>query len=165
MCPDQFLLSMQALEHSGAIDRSVVRGCSEVEISVLEDKYGVRLPQSYRAFLSMMGHDCGGLFDHDHVEVDYRVALDRTEAWRKDTSRKFVLPEDAVVVLDRMGDYHQYIRCNQPFDSPVWGICVWDSEPVQCCGSVLHWLSTWGEEAESSKASIKTLQRRRGFPY
>ncbi len=165
MHPEQFLLVLQALEHSGAVDPSASRGCSAEEIAILERTHGVCLPRTYRAFLSVMGHGGGGVFDHDHVEADYGVAMRLTDHCRRDGSRKFRLPADAVVILDRMGDHQQFIRCHQDDDSPVWGVNVWDSKPVRAFDSVLDWLSGWGEEAQMAKAMLETMRRRRGPMY
>ena len=50
-------------------------GCSDAEIELLEQQRAVAIPNSYRSFLSHMGHSACYLFAHDHTTVNYTEAM------------------------------------------------------------------------------------------
>lgn len=60
-----------------ATRRSLV-GCTPEEIEILENRYDIKLPASYRTYLEIMGHKSGRLFTHDHMHVFYRHVLEMT---------------------------------------------------------------------------------------
>lgn len=160
MHPNDFLLVLQDLERAGIVDASNVVGCSDAEITALESRFQVTLPLTYRYYLSYMGHDSARLFLHDHVETSYQAVLTMNDEFRSVSSGAFVLPSDAILILDRMGDFHQYIRCNQHLDSSVWGV-DFAGKVSLCAGSLLDWLLSWAKEAEFFAASAMTEKSRR----
>ena len=140
---------------TGVAGESDLLGCTDAQIGRLERKYGVTLPQSYRCYLSRMGRGAGRLFTHDHVRAAYQDVLTLTEQERKrqqtcPTDERVDLPTDALIVLDRLGDQHLFIRCGRRKDPPVLYYADWDRAPVQSHTSVLDWLETWREEAEAA---------------
>jgi SMI1 / KNR4 family (SUKH-1) len=143
------------LEHQVATTSSLV-GCTDAEIAAIETKYSVRLPAAYRSFLALMGQESGRLFTHDHVGTSYQYVLGETESLRRflDSGRaeppsSFELPRDALVILTR--DLHcQFIRCNDPEDSPVWYFNIGEWSVAQCNTSITEWLRGWCTAAEGA---------------
>lgn len=43
-------------------DPEKIKGCTKEEIEKVENYYGVLLPESYKAFLTVMGHYCGDFY-------------------------------------------------------------------------------------------------------
>ena len=160
MHPNDFLLVLQDLERADIVNASTIVGCTDAEISAIEARYQVKLPLTYRHYLSCMGHDSARLFLHDHVETTYEAVLTMNDDFRAALPRPYVLPGDAILILDRMGDFHQFIRCNQPMDSSVWGI-DFAGKVSLCADSVLDWLLFWAREAEFFATSDKTGRSRR----
>jgi hypothetical protein len=71
-----------------------------------------------------MGHQSGKLFTHDHLAVFYPYVLTMTheerERWAEQPPGKRVeLPEDALIITGLLGDYFEFICCNDTEDSPV----------------------------------------------
>lgn len=137
-------------------------GCSPEEVRILESRYAVRLPETYRYFLEVMGHSSGRLFTHDHLSVSYGHVLtmtaderDEQQRWSEDRNGPppgFVLPSDALLIAGRLGEQFEFIRCIEPDDSPVWYYNTWDWQVSQAETSVLGWLESWCEEAEHAIA-------------
>ena len=46
----------KTLEELRLLDRSKKKGCTEEEIRILEAKYNIKLPDSYKSFLMGYGH-------------------------------------------------------------------------------------------------------------
>jgi hypothetical protein len=140
---------------TGVAHESDLRGCTDAEIGRLERKYGVSLPRSYRCYLTRMGRGAGRLFTHDHVRASYDDALTLTEQERErrraySTAERVEVPSDALIILDRLGDQHLFIRCGRRQDPPVLYYADWDHTVVESHPSVLDWLETWREEAEAA---------------
>lgn len=146
---EQFVDHCELTGICGTISR---KRCSEKEIDFLERKYGVRLPHSYRHFLSVMGHHTGRLFGHDHLDVNYSYVLDATITLPAELAEEYPqiewpLPEDALVIASRLGASHAYIRCNDSVDSPVWVINEPLFKPILDEDSFVEWLFRWATEA------------------
>lgn len=144
------------MERTGVASPAELRGCTPEEIAVLEARYGVRLPATYRRYLEAMGHDSGRLFRHDHYWAAYTQALTLTGEHRElaedPKECPLVLPEDALIVGERQGDVFAYIRCTDPRDSPVWWFDIYRWTPKESHPTVLAWLDSWCTEAEEAIA-------------
>lgn len=155
---------LHRMEISHVASRAECIGCTPVEIKALEDRYGVRLPQTYLRYLEVMGHRSGKLFTCDHMAVFYAhvmaMTADQLRMWAEaefenDSGRQqtFQLPVDALLIAGRLGDQFEFIRCSEPYDSPVWYFNTWDWQIQEVHASVLDWLESWCGEAESAIAS------------
>src|SRR5687768_10117032 len=119
---DAFVASLVA---TGVAAPTDLKGCSDADITLLERKYGVKLPASYRAYLKRMGRGAGRLFTHDHVSASYEDDLGLTEYERqrrrrpepdRPAARPVELPADALIILDRLGEQHLFVRCGRHQD-------------------------------------------------
>ena len=142
---------------SGIAKASDLVGCSSEEIAVIEHRYGIVLPNSYRRYLELMGHQSGLLFASDHMAVSYRHVLAMTEDIQTrrvnpsielcvgDTRApsNFRLPPKAFLIAGRLDAAWQYIQCTSINDSPVWHFDENDWTIRETDASVLDWLGTW----------------------
>jgi len=149
---DQLLLRLKANKVTRWWER---RGCSSSDIRALEDHYAISLPTAYRWYLTTLGHRSGRLFRHDHLAVDLGHVLHMTEHVRKRMAQdgaESQLPDNALVILGRLGAYFQFIRCDNGTDSPVWELHEDDwllsADPIH--QSTIEWLEFWTAEAESA---------------
>ncbi len=160
---ERFKRLLQRMEESHVATLSQLVGCSEQEVTALEARYGLRLPESYTLYLRVMGHKSGRLFTCDHMAVFYRHVLEMTaeqrQSWAdceaEDSSRSpaFHLPVDALIIASRLGDQFEFIKCNGQDDSPVWYFNTWEWDVRESHPSILAWLECWCGEAESAMAS------------
>jgi hypothetical protein len=136
---------------SGVAAPHELQGCTKAEIASLEGRYGLRLPNTYRRYLELMGHRSRRLFTSDHMAVFYKHVLDLTDDVRTGPApASFQLPPDAFVVAGRLSACWQFIRCDNADDSPVWVFDEIDWVITQCEPSVLDWLNTWCGSAEDA---------------
>jgi len=161
---DRFQRLLQRMEWSAVAALSQLVGCSEQEVSALEVRYGIRLPQTYTLYLRVMGHKSGRLFTSDHMAVFYRYVLEKTaeerQTWLECNAEdgsgppsEFDLPPDALLIAGRLGDQFEFIRCSGQEDSPVWYFNTWEWQVRESHPSVLAWLECWCGEAENAFAS------------
>jgi hypothetical protein len=161
---ERFQRLLQRMELSGIASLSQLVGCSEQEITALEEKYSLRLPETYSLYLRVMGHKSGRLFACDHMSVFYHNVLAMTaeerERWAdcrdKDgtgSSPKFELPHNALLIASRLGEQFEFINCSGQDDSPVWHFNTWEWQIRESNPSVLDWLESWCGEAERAIAS------------
>jgi hypothetical protein len=154
---------LRRLASAGVAQRSDLRGCSHAEIAALEARYAVRLPDTYRRYLELMGHSSGRLFTHDHMAVFYRYVLEITGEMRHVRLTQhsnpddppppgFAIPDDAIFIAARLGASWEFIRCTSDADSPVWQFDEGRWTIVQSHASVLDWLNAWCTAAEDAIA-------------
>lgn len=157
MCDDRIRSLLARLEDGGVAARSERAGCTQEEIASLETRFSLRIPQTYRDFLQVLGHRSGRLFTHDHLATSYSQVLKLTEnvrtALAEAFEREFRLPADALVILGRLGEQFEFIRCSDANDSPVWHLNLDDGQCRRSHDSVIDWLDSWRAEAESAIAS------------
>jgi hypothetical protein len=55
--------TVRKLRRSGLASTSEIHGCTDKQIHGLESHLGIRLPSTYRAFLSLMGMGAGRFLD------------------------------------------------------------------------------------------------------
>jgi hypothetical protein len=119
----------RALVKSGLAEPHEIRGCSADEISSLEKRLNLKLPDAYVAFLATMGHGAGRFLRgtealYGHVEVIREWA----EELLTETSSTYTLPEDSVVFLMHQGYTFLFFRTSEGDDPPVY--LVQESKPV-----------------------------------
>lgn len=155
----RFARLLDRMHRSGVAGPQDLAGCTPFEIAAVEDRYAVRLPQTYRRYLEVMGHTSGRLFRCDHAAVSYphllAMTADLRTGWAESevgTTPGFELPADALVILGRLSEQFEFIRCSDPDDSPVWYFNTWDWTTRQTEPSVLAWLESWRSEAEAAIA-------------
>lgn len=161
---ERFQRLLQRMERSGVASLSQLVGCSEQEVAALEARYRLHLPEAYRVYLRVMGHNSGRLFTCDHMAVFYRYVLEMTaeqrQIWAESNAEdgsgpppSFDFPADGLLIAGRLGDQFEFIRCHGEDDSPVWYFNDWDWQVRESKPSVFAWLETWCEEAERAIAS------------
>ncbi|HVL12936.1 MAG TPA: SMI1/KNR4 family protein [Gemmata sp.] len=165
MDEERFSRLLSRLETSHVVAPADLVGCTPGEIAVLEARYGVRLPLTYRRYLEVMGHRAGRLFTCDHAAVAYSDVLAMTaeqrQLWAEEVqagngngpSSGFELPADALLIFGRLGEQFEFIRCGGQEDSPVWYFNTWEWQVRESAPSVLAWLESWCAEAEGAIAS------------
>ena len=97
---------LRHLEAASIASREHLEGCTQSEIEALESRYGLVLPDSYRSYLSTMGHRSGRLLTHDHYAATYTHVLRMTDEYRQDCVEypdepHVTLPSDALVIVGR----------------------------------------------------------------
>lgn len=128
---------------------------------MLEAKYGVKLPHSYRRFLEVMGKNSSLLFrvPSGDVSCDYDDALTGKEEYVKDFTEYWMgkegkdlghLPDDALIIGQSSGYYFTMIRCKDSEDSPVWGFLESGSEFKQVSKSFVEYLYDWCWSAQQA---------------
>jgi hypothetical protein len=101
-----------------------IKGCSDADIRRLQAKAGAPLPESYVAFLRLVGRGAGEFMSD--LTAFYPALLRLTDERKRDLARYAVLPDDAFVIADRYGEQTVYIRLSEgPADSPVY---YWNGE-------------------------------------
>lgn len=164
MDQQRFIELLYELARSRIAASKDLRGCSDAEIDVLEARYGLRLPSTYRNYLEIMGHCSGRLFAFDHMAVFYPHVLVLTDEFREGirTGRhpgdplpppNFALPSDALIIAARLDAWWAFIRCSDRDDSVVWNFNENDWEIKKYHVSVLAWLEGWRDQAKSAIAS------------
>ena len=155
----RFSQFLSRLESSNIAKAADLIGCSKVELSTLEAKYQIQLPDTYKKYLRVMGHRSGRLFTFDHMAVFYRYVLSMTgdlrQEWLSENLPpvKFTLPADALIISGRLGEQFEFIQCTGDVDSPVWYFNTWDWNISQPHPSVISWLEQWCGESERAIAS------------
>jgi len=59
--------SLSNIVQFGTISRQSLKGCSSKEISIIEQHFGCKLPQSYKDFLTIAGKSAGKLFQGTEI--------------------------------------------------------------------------------------------------
>lgn len=87
-----------------------LQGCSEKEIEQLEEHIGAKLPQTYREFLTLMGHDAGIFWRG--TDYLYKSVFNLTEYVRETMmDGSFKLPNDAFVFSSHQGYFLRISDC------------------------------------------------------
>lgn len=108
-------------------------GCTPEEVSVLEKKYSVSLPESYKSYLLRLGKN-SNLVDNSEYNIDYESVLVMTEQELqciKEVEQEILdegldeevlhLPSNAVIILKRFdGSQFYFIMAEGGNDSPVY---------------------------------------------
>lgn len=150
---DGFVEFVARLEREDIASPSDLQGCSFSEIEVLESKYQLTLPHSYRRFLELMGHASRRLFRYDHFATSYEYVLTMTEQERQyaaedgeDDKLSDVLAASSLIILGRLGEQFMFIHCHDHDDSAVYYYNNSTWETRQVFGSVLEYLNCIADE-------------------
>jgi SMI1 / KNR4 family (SUKH-1) len=125
---------IQKMVENYLVIESEILGCSEDEISSLERKYNIQLPQSYKEFLRKMGKNSSRLVDRNEFAIEYDDVMRMTEEQRQliDECKLesdqlgleegiLELPDNALLILCRLPTCEFYlIEANGGEDSQVF---------------------------------------------
>lgn len=141
------------LYETGLATPGALKGCSESEILLLEKKYRLALPRSYRAFLSVMGHVSVVMSDLDY---NYNKVLEftarernRWDAVCRDDPKKEILtpPTNALICWGRYNEQFGYLLCDGQDDSPLYYYTHEEPQPQQIFASFFDYLEDAFNEA------------------
>ena len=79
---------LKKLAENVTIGKSTVRGVSEEEIRVVEEKFDIQFPKAYREFLLLAGEYCGALPLYDTASLE-ELAADWHQEIMKETLEDF----------------------------------------------------------------------------
>jgi ankyrin repeat protein len=115
LTPDELIERLVALPDFSRYD---FEPCSEGEIAILEQRFNVVLPESYKKFLRLMGKGAGSFLISDHWEAFYHELFEI--ARRDDYARRCAdLPDDYFVFASRLGGiYFFFIADGTNTDDP-----------------------------------------------
>jgi hypothetical protein len=145
------------LEASRVASRQTMAGCLDEEVARLEQRYQVRLPESYALFLRLMGHRAGNLVGREELDLYYpdvlRLTAEERGFWAEvraeDPGATIVeLPPHALLICGRYGEQFQFIECTHQDDSPVFYFNHWDLAIRQVEDSVFGFLEAMRADAE-----------------
>jgi hypothetical protein len=138
----QFMIELSRFMLDSGIAMSAdFRGCTRAEISALEDRLAVRLPEAFTEYLCAMGHGCGILMGGDEygiaaIDVAQRVA-----------SRITTNPDCPWRPSQRMLPFRQHHGCTFLFfhtdegnDPPIWAYLETEAGPKDWAPSFTCWL-------------------------
>jgi hypothetical protein len=114
----------QKFIQAGVVAADEIEGFSPEEIDDVKNRLGLRLPDSCREFLLVMGHRFGrisnreGLFLRD-VQQLINLQSFATELF-EESATTFRLPDDALVISQHDGYQFIYLRTAQGDDSPAF---------------------------------------------
>jgi SMI1 / KNR4 family (SUKH-1) len=137
--------------------RDSLCGCTPGEILALEQKYGIRLPESYARFLELMGQGAGRLVDRNEFDLYYPHVLRLTEQERalwaevrveEPDSTVVELPPQSLIICGRRGEQFSFIDCQQTDDSPVFYFNHWQMQIRQTHHSLFGFLESMRADAE-----------------
>ncbi|MEM8718336.1 MAG: SMI1/KNR4 family protein [Cyanobacteria bacterium P01_G01_bin.39] len=98
----------------------LIKGCSEPEISKLEQKYNVIFPQSYKIFLKNFGHGLGGVIMKE-CDILYNDAFELTNVLRNEILIEEgdpVLPDKAFVFAGRYNEQFMFFDASGLIEEP-----------------------------------------------
>lgn len=145
----------QALVRYGFATCFEIRGCSEREISRLEAYFGVSLPESYKEFLSVMGHSAGSFYRGDDCFYHHLFGL---RGWLEETLAEdrspFQLTRDAFIFSSHQGViYHFFYTIDNRRDPAVWGYREGDMQPKKINDSFSDFLERSLKDFRKIRAS------------
>ena len=116
------LIALQVVASKLASRRELL-GCSEAEIMRLEEFFSLRLPESYKTFLTIMGHGAG--FFMRGTDAFYPSLLKNREALSEVLTLDkdpFVLSTTTFVFSSHQGYiFHFFETSHEDQDPSVWG--------------------------------------------
>jgi hypothetical protein len=135
-----------------------LQGCSEKEIEQLEEHIGAKLPQTYREFLTLMGHDAGIFWRG--TDYLYKSVFDLTEYARETMmDGSFKLPNDAFVFSSHQGYFFAYFRLSDGDDPPIYSYMEEEPYPTKWTESFSECLKETLDEQIFSLNQLKSRER------
>ena len=91
---------------------------------VLEKRYRLKLPDSYREFLENFGASAGSL--KEDIDLYFHEIQDDTELVRSDLEGdELQLPDNAFVFCSRHGEQFLFFKCDGSNDPPIYYYADW----------------------------------------
>lgn len=116
--PESVLKRLKAIPKYHAVN---FEGCTVEEITDLEERLGVKLPESYRIFLRVLGRGAGDFMVSDHWRFQFSDIPDL--ARNKAHADYCDLPDNAFVFAERCGYFWVFfIADGSSDDPPVFGL-------------------------------------------
>lgn len=114
-------------------------GCSDSEISQLEQQFKVKLPSAFTDFLRVMGKERNGFYAEASMSYPFndmrRIAIDLLS----DVNER--LSDTAFVFVERYGCSVLYFETNAGDDPPVYVCQEDDKSPSKITASFSAWLN------------------------
>ena len=152
----------QTLAESGLADASQLRGCTEEEVCILEQKSSHRLPAVYREFLKSVGWSAGNFLvgtDMFYPEVlSFRGAAERL---LKQNNANYALSSNAFVFLMHQGYQFLFFHLEDNDDPPVFHYIEPNKSPVRVSEKFSAWLDQCIED-EAKLAKVLGRNSRDG---
>jgi hypothetical protein len=154
--------ALSKLYESGLAFPGDLKGCTEEEILSIEDHFQVRLPESYRDFLSLMGRSAGDFL------VGSGYAFPEVLEFRKDAEEllRDRLPDFKLDAVDFVFFHHQgytfewFRCCDRADDPPVSMFTDSEKEPRIVRASFSDWLLRAVEEDIEAYRELDERERR-----
>jgi hypothetical protein len=106
-------------------------GCSPDDISTLEGRFGIPLPEIYRDWLRVMGRGAGHYLEGSDAFFPRLLELrDGAEDLLRENRHPFSLPEDAFVFLMHQGYQFLFFRTSPPDPDPQVTLYLEGDDPV-----------------------------------
>jgi SMI1 / KNR4 family (SUKH-1) len=107
---------------------SQIKGCTEEEIIFLEHKYNIKLPESYKLFLRMLGHGHGYIMED--VDILYERILNETEYVNTrvftEENKPSMLPVNIFVFASRYGEQFLFFDTDLDEEDPPYYYYYWE---------------------------------------
>jgi hypothetical protein len=138
--------------------REELRGCSQKEIEQLEKHIGAKLPQNYKEFLALMGHDAG-IF-RNGTDYLYKDLFNLTEDTKEILmDGPFKLPDDAFVFSSHQGYIFAYFRFSDGDDPPIYIYKEMEPSPIKQASSFFEYLTKSLDEEISNWNQLESRER------
>ncbi len=119
---DTTMVKIETIKEKLNLNPKKIKGCSESEIRLLEERLGVNFPYAYKFFLGMMGHSA----DHFFLGSDFTYnELEQLQDWAKELlgeSDEYPnFPADAFVFIMHQGYQFFFFYLNESDNPTVYG--------------------------------------------
>jgi len=131
----------------GRAEKESIIGCTPNEILEIEASQDVKLPSSYKEFLSKMGKRAGYLSVGTTIFYPgiLRLKIFMTELLEEYDSVAFRLPPNAFVFKSHQGYMYSYFICNSTDDPIVYNYVAGHSLPIKLELTYTEWLAVVAE--------------------
>lgn len=151
-------LQKRKLIEAGLASDADFVGCSDSEISQLEQQFKVKLPLAFTDFLRVMGKERDGFYAEASMSYPFddmrRIAIDLLN----DVNQR--LSDTAFVFVERYGSAVLYFETNAGDDPPVY-VCQEDGKsPSKVAASFSEWLNTAVDAHIAGCRKLEELEKR-----
>jgi hypothetical protein len=151
-------LQKRKLIDAGLASDADFLGCSEAEITHLEQQFKVKLPPAFVDFLQVMGKERDGFYAEASMSYPFDDMRRIAVALLDDVNEK--LSETAFVFVERYGCAVLYFETNVGDDPPVYVCQEDDNAPSKVAGSFSVWLNSAVDEHIAGCRKLKELEKR-----
>src|SRR5262245_44010184 len=109
----------KSLIEAGLASADSFRGCTEEEVALIESRFRIHLPKSYRDFLAVMGHEAGEFLVGTDYRYPYLLEFRRdAEELLREGGLKFTLSPTHFVYLFHQGYTFLFFDSSSVLDDP-----------------------------------------------